>query len=245
MMQLDQGLDTVLFDPIITGYKAVVPGKGRQSVTNALRNFRAPITLVNDILQGEGDRAHVTLGRFFINSTVGLLGLFDVAERWGLPHHYEDLGQTLAVWGIGEGPYLYVPILGPSGARDLTGYTVDTFVFDPMAWVGYADNPFWWQAAYFGAIAIDLKSINEGALEEFKTSSIDYYAALRSAYRQNRAKEIRNGASAPLPSFDDFNDFDNEDNDSDPFTALPESPDTLTQTAARPDANHHDQGQNQ
>lgn len=216
MMQLDQGLDTVFFDPIVTGYKTVVPDPGRRSVSKAIRNFRSPITFANDLLQGEGRRAGTTLRRFLINSTVGFFGFFDVAEEWGLPYHYEDLGQTMAVWGIGEGPYLYVPILGPSGARDLSGYTVDVYTFDPMAWVGYADNPFWWQLAYFGGVAIDLKSINEGALDEFKASSVDYYAALRSAYRQNRAKEIRNGAPAPLPAFEDYD----EDGDGDPFSSL-------------------------
>ena len=75
-----------------------------------------------------------------VNSTIGVLGLFDVADRMGLPYHGEDFGQTLAVWGVGEGPYFYVPILGPSSIRDISGYGVDEFGFDAMAWIGYADN---------------------------------------------------------------------------------------------------------
>lgn len=233
MHQLDQGLDTVIFNPTIAVYQTIVPEPGRQGVTNVIRNFRAPITLVNDILQGEGERAGVTTGRFVINSTVGLLGLFDVASRMGLPYHSEDLGQTLAKWGVGEGPYLYVPILGPSGTRDLTGYVVDSQAFDIAGWVGRADNPFWWQVAYLGVIAVDAKSNVGPTLEELKASSVDYYAALRSAYRQNRAKEIRNGAPAPLPSMDDFED---EDGDGDPFSNLDPIDDVNTQTAEHMDA---------
>lgn len=233
MHQLDQGLDTVIFNPTIAVYKTIVPEPGRQGVTNVIRNFRAPITLVNDLLQGEGERAGVTTGRFVVNSTIGLLGLFDVASRMGLPYHSEDLGQTLAKWGVGEGPYLYVPILGPSGTRDLTGYVVDSQAFDIAGWVGRADNPFWWQIAYFGGVAFDAKSNVGPTLDELKASSVDYYAALRSAYRQNRAKEIRNGAPAPLPTLDDFDD---EDGDGDPFSSLAPNKDLNTQTAENTDA---------
>ncbi len=241
MMQLDQGLDTVFFNPVVGVYQILIPEPGRQGVTNAFRNFRAPITLVNDVLQGEGDRANTTLGRFLINSTIGLFGLFDVAGRWGLPYHSEDLGQTLATWGVGEGPYLYVPILGPSGGRDLAGYAVDNMGIDAMAWVGRADNPFWWQIAYFGALAVDAKSNAGPTLDELKASSIDYYAALRTAYRQNRAQNIRNGAAAPPPAFDDYDD---EDGDGDPFSSLPTN-DQPEQTALRPDAGEIDQGVSQ
>lgn len=234
MHQLDQGLDTVIFNPTIAVYTTIVPEPGRQGVTNVIRNFRAPITLVNDILQGEGARAGTTTGRFLVNSTIGLLGLFDVASRIGLPYHSEDLGQTLATWGVGEGPYLYVPILGPSGGRDLTGYVIDSQAFDIAGWVGRADNPFWWQVAYLGAVAVDAKTNVGPTLEELKASSVDYYAALRSAYRQNRAKEIRNGAPAPLPAMEDFDD---EDGDGDPFSSLDGNGTLATQTAENLDVN--------
>lgn len=233
MHQLDQGLDTIIFNPTIAVYETIIPEPGRQGVTNVIRNFRAPITLVNDILQGEGERAGITTGRFVINSTIGLLGLFDVASRMGLPYHSEDLGQTLAKWGVGEGPYLYVPILGPSGVRDFAGYTIDSQAFDIAGWVGRADNPFWWQVAYLGVVAVDAKANVGPTLEEFKASSVDYYAALRSAYRQNRAKEIRNGAPAPPPRMEDFED---EDGDGDPFSNLVPIDDVNTQTAANTDA---------
>jgi phospholipid-binding lipoprotein MlaA len=217
MLQVDQGLDTVIFNPTIAVYETLIPEPGRQGVTNFLRNFRTPITLANDMLQGEGERAGNTVGRFVVNSTIGVLGLFDVASRMGLPYHAEDFGQTLAVWGVDDGPFLYVPVLGPSSVRDLGGYAVDTTTFDAMAWITRADNPFWWQLAYTGVLAVDIKSNTGPVLDELKASSIDYYAALRAAYRQNRANAIRNGAPAPLPDMDEFDDFD-DDGDGDPFT---------------------------
>ncbi len=206
MHQLDQGLDTVIFNPTIAVYETIIPEPGRQGVTNALRNFRSPITFANDVLQGEGERAGITLGRFVVNSTIGVLGLFDVAQHWGMPYHSEDFGQTLAVWGVKEGPFFYVPILGPSNFRDVSGYAVDTTTFDAMAWITRADNPFWWQLAYTGVLTVDIKSNTGPVLDELKASSIDYYAALRAAYRQNRAQAIRNGAPAPLPDLDDFDE---------------------------------------
>jgi len=227
MLQLDQGLDTVIFDPSMAVYKIVVPRPGRQGVTNFIRNFRTPVTLVNDIFQGEGQRAGITMGRFVINSTVGLLGLFDVAKHLDIPYHGEDFGQTLAVWGVDEGPYLYVPVLGPSSGRDIIGYALDQLALDPMADDGQGRNPFWWQVTYFYGLSVDGKTRAAPVLDDLEASSIDYYAALRAAYRQNRAQEIRNGAPAPAPlleDFDDFDDFDFDDFDfdggGDPFTGL-------------------------
>ncbi|MDX2224286.1 MAG: MlaA family lipoprotein, partial [Rhodospirillaceae bacterium] len=140
------------------------------------------------------------------------LGFVDVAESAGLPYHYEDFGQTLAVWGATNDTYLYVPIFGPTGVRDGFGLAVDNFAFDPVSWYSYADNPGWVQWAYFGTLLIDVKASTMQATDELEKSSIDYYAALRSAWRQNRDNEIRNGAPAPLP------DMDNGDAP-DPFAA--------------------------
>lgn len=224
MHQLDQGLDTVLFKPVISVYETVIPELGRKGVTNLIRNFRSPITLMNDLLQGEGKRASITIGRFVVNSTIGVLGLFDIADRMGMPYHSEDFGQTLAVWGIGDGPFLYVPILGPSGVRDLSGYAIDTFTTDPMAWVAYADNPLWWQVAYFYGVALDAKYRVQPVLEDLKVSSIDYYAALRAAYRQNRDLQIRNGTPAAVQDLEDF-DYDE---DGDPFSKRDTIDDKIT-----------------
>ncbi len=218
MFKIDQGLDAVLIRPITKTYDFVVPKPARNGVTNAIANLRSPITFVNDGLQAQANRAGITLWRLIINSTLGIGGLFDVADKLGVPGHTEDFGQTLAVWGAGEGAYIYLPILGPSGVRDGIGLGVDNFGLDPVAWYSYnPHNIQWIQWAYLGAELIDAKSTTMATTDELKKSSIDYYAALRSAYRQYRAKEIRNGAAPPagsMPSFDD--------EDGDPFA--PEKP---------------------
>jgi phospholipid-binding lipoprotein MlaA len=207
MFDIDQALDAAVIRPISWTYREVVPQPARTGVSNALANLRGPITFANDILQGEPRRAGITLWRFVINSTFGLAGLFDVATELGVEGHAEDFGQTLAVWGVGDGSFLYIPILGPSSIRDGVGLAVDNFGFDPVTWYDYNPrNAQWVQWAYLGATLIDAKARTMATTDELKKSSIDYYAALRSAYRQFRAKEIRNGAAPPvsdLPSFDD------------------------------------------
>lgn len=205
MFRTDQALDKALVRPITKGYRAVVPEGGRRSVGNFLRNLRSPITFVHDVLQAEPERAGVTVARFAVNTFIGVLGLFDVGEEIGLPHHSEDFGQTLAVWGVGDGPYVYVPLLGPSTVRDGTGFGVDAFFVDPLAWYSRGNGAETWiQWAVFGTLLINTKDETMFALDELNASSIDYYAALRSAYRQIRASEIRNGAPPPMEDFDDF-----------------------------------------
>jgi phospholipid-binding lipoprotein MlaA len=197
---VDQALDAVLIRPIAWTYREVVPDPARRGVTNFLRNLRSPITLANNVLQGDLDRAGQTIGRFVVNTTFGVLGFGDVATGLGVPYHYEDFGQTLGKWGVGDGSYLYLPIIGPSSIRDSFGLAVDSFAIDPMAWYSSADNPGWVRFAYFGSILTDVKASTMATTDELKASSIDYYAALRSAYRQNRAKELRNGSAAAAPT---------------------------------------------
>ncbi len=209
LFKADQALDKVLVLPIITGYRAVVPDCGRKSVNNFMNHIRSPIILLHDVLQGDVKRAGDTMGRIVVNSTVGVFGLFDVGEQIGLPHHTEDFGQTMAVWGAEEGPYFYVPLFGPSNFRDWFGFIVDAFLVDPLSW--FLGNPRnnlkWAQWGRFGMLLVTTKDTTMDATDELQKSSLDYYAALRSAYRQIRADEIRNGAPAPLEYFDDFEDF--------------------------------------
>lgn len=204
MFRTDIALDRFLVRPVVKGYRAVVPAPGRRGVTNFVQNIRAPITFVHDVLQAEPSRAATTFGRFVINSTIGIAGLFDVAEDMGLPYHSEDLGQTLAVWGVGDGPYVYVPLLGPSTLRDSIGFGADAMLVDPIAWYSRGNGAEQWvQWTVFGLLAVSTKDETMDALDELKASSLDYYAALRSAYRQVRANEIRNGALPPMDDFDD------------------------------------------
>lgn len=184
----------VFLRPIAYAYRDGVPLVIRSKVTNALRNLKAPVVLANDLLQGEWSRAEDTSMRFLINSTFGVLGIFDVATDWGYPYHQEDFGQTLAVAGVGEGPYLVLPLLGPSNARDAVGTAVDWF-FDPVRMYGATQNPNWepefsWSRT--GTSAVDGTAAYLDSLEELERSSIDTYAAMRSAYGQLRARQVQN-----------------------------------------------------
>src|SRR5262249_25099190 len=116
--ELNYAADELLFKPLAGWYYVALPNFAQDGVRNVLRNARSPVVLANDLLQGETDRAGVTVSRFLVNSTMGLGGLFDIGARMGLEYHDEDFGQTLAVHGVGEGPYLMLPLLGPSNPRD-------------------------------------------------------------------------------------------------------------------------------
>jgi phospholipid-binding lipoprotein MlaA len=221
MFKTDQALDSTVVKPVVRVYRGIVPEGGRRSVGNFLRNLRSPITFVHDVLQGEPSRAGTTVARFTVNTFIGVLGLFDVAADMGLPHHSEDFGQTLAVWGIGDGPYLYMPLLGPSTLRDGTGFGVDAVFVDPVAWYSRGNNPYTWaQWVVFGGLVINAKDETMFATDELKASSIDYYSSLRSAYRQIRANEIRNGEAGPMEDFDEFS------MGSEPVADAPELPQT-------------------
>ena len=133
--ELNYAADELLFKPLAGWYYVALPNFAQDGVRNALRNVRSPVVLANDLFQGETDRAGVTVERFLVNSTMGVGGLFDIASRIGLDYHDEDFGQTLAVAGVGEGPYLMLPLLGPSNPRDAVGRAVD-MLFDPLTYVG-------------------------------------------------------------------------------------------------------------
>jgi phospholipid-binding lipoprotein MlaA len=136
-----------------------------------------------------------------VNTTVGVGGIIDVADRWGLPRHREDFGQTLARLGIGEGPYLFIPLFGPANPRDLFGYGTDLF-FQPLTYVQWGDESYVPYVRY-GIDLLDLRARNIETLDEIEQTSLDYYASVRSLYRQSRNNEINNGAAAieDLPDF--------------------------------------------
>lgn len=209
----NQGLQKALLRPMAKGYKAVIPAPARKGIGNALRNVRGPVIFANDLMQGEGKRAGDTLARFVINSTLGIAGLFDVAARMGIERHDEDFGQTLAVWGVGEGAYLELPVLGPSNVRDGIGLGVD-ILLDPLFWILRSENLNYVNYIRRGVEGIDLLATNLDEIEDLERSSLDYYAALRSAYRQDREAEIRNGAEdleVPDYLFDDFDEYYDEE----------------------------------
>lgn len=201
-------LQRLLIRPLAEFYTLLVPDFMRVGVRNVLNNLRTPVVLANDLLQWEGQRALDTTKRFFINSTIGIGGIIDVADEWGIKGHDEDFGQTLAVWGVGEGFYLVLPILGPSNPRDGIAKLAD-FYLDPLSqWAANTDrNEITWTRAVLGGIDSFSRVMDD--LEKLKETSIDYYAAVRSISRQKRKTDIRNGKpaeGAPLPDIIyDFN----------------------------------------
>lgn len=200
MYSVHQGIDRVVLRPVAVGYREVVPQPVRTGVRNLLGNLRTPVILANDMLQGEPRRAGDTLGRFLINSTLGIGGIFDVANDWfKVPGHSEDYGQTLAVWGVGEGAYLFIPVLGPSNPRDLTGFGLG-IAGDPLTWVGQGVVVDALTGTRAGATVVDTRESLIDTLDAVERESLDPYAVLRSAYRQRRNAEIRNSNDRVAPS---------------------------------------------
>jgi len=195
IFDVNMTVDKYTLKPIAYVYKEVVPKEGRQAVGSFLDNLRTPVIFANDLMQGEWDRAWTTVVRFAANSTFGLGGLLDVAADMGYEKHDEDFGQTLAVWGVGEGPYLMLPLFGPSNPRDAVGRVVDA-VLDPMTWVA----PDWANYSRFGLTAVHVRAEHYDELNDLEKSSLDFYAAIRSLYRQKRNDEIRNGKPGAVPS---------------------------------------------
>lgn len=193
-----------LLGPISQGYEFIVPALMREGIHNFLNNLSTPVILANDILQGEPQRAMETLGRALVNTTVGMGGLIDMGSELGVKRHSEDFGQTLGVWGVGEMFYVVLPFYGPSNPRDAVGKLLVDGYFDPLGmWMSNAnhDDLKW---ARTGTKAVDEYSSVRSDLEQVKKTSIDYYAAIRSLYRQKRQAEISNGKDIKLPPIPDL-----------------------------------------
>lgn len=176
--------------PAATVYSACVPTKARIAINNAAKNFEFPARFVNCILQHDGEKADTEMKRFIVNSTWGMGGMFDVAQsRLGMSSpHEEDFGQTLAVWGLDSGPFVMLPVLGPSDARDAFGYAVDHTAFDPLFWTS---TPVWVGPAVKAEKIVNKVSLMPGQYEAFKQSALDPYASMRDAYMQHRQSEIK------------------------------------------------------
>lgn len=183
---LNNALDILIFRQFAEAYRVVVPDGVRRSVTNFLRFLRTPVILANDLLQGDLKRAEITTSRFIVNAAIGF-GFFDVAADSGLPYHEEDFGQTLAVWGVDSGPYLVLPLLGPTTLRDGTGRGVD-ILLDPLTYVLTTPQ----SMGRFGVTALDARERNLDTIDEIRRDALDEYARVRSLWLQNRRKEILN-----------------------------------------------------
>lgn len=201
MYAFNNGLDTVIMRPAAQAYRYLVPEPVRGGVHNMLSNLNTPVQLGNDVLEGKPRRAGDTTMRFLINTTVGVLGFFDVAAKWGYPDHDADFGITMALWGIPEGPFLFLPVFGPSDPRDAVGLAVNT-AMDPFTWVGQglAVRALDWSRV--GVNALDQRERHLDDVESTKRTALDPYATFRSLYRQHRQGRIndaRNDKRATIP----------------------------------------------
>lgn len=184
-------VDKMALKPLAKGYRWVVPRWGRDRVHSVLENLSTPIYFFNAVMQGDVDQSFTSFWRFFMNTSFGIGGMFDIATLTSLEARQEDFGQTLGFYGMGPGPYLVLPILGPSTLRDATGRFVDSTV-DPF---NYVDQEFILTRHAVGAI-----DTREGLLEvidQIEENSIDPYASMRSIYLQNQDEKVRNGTTLP------------------------------------------------
>ena len=192
--------DRIVLEPIAKGYKKL-PSPLQSGINNFLSNLRAPLVVVNQLLQGQGENAIQSSGRFIVNSTVGVFGLFDVAEKIGLEEKEEDYGQTLATWGVGDGFYIVLPLFGPSNLRDTTGMVL-TMMTDPINAYAVSEGEAWLVPMRTAANAVDQRSQIIDEVNALRDNSVDYYAAVRSSYYQNRKAAINNvddSELTPLP----------------------------------------------
>lgn len=191
MFSMNMSLDNNVALPVAKFYVHAVPEPARAGVHNFLSNLGEPQTFANDILQGEVKRAATTLGRFTINTTLGIGGLVDAATKIGLDGHTTDFGETLAIYGADEGPYLVLPVLGPSNPRDAAGDLVDVGL-DPTTYITFRSSIYWMLGR--GTLSvIDIRAHNIDFIEQLERSSVDLYATERSLYRQHRNAEIHGG----------------------------------------------------
>jgi phospholipid-binding lipoprotein MlaA len=203
VFSLNRAIDLVAIRPFAVLYRDWVPTPAQKGVHNVLDNLGEPVTAINEVVQGNPGRAGITLVRFLVNSTIGLAGIFDVASAMGLSKTQEDMGKTIGMYAGVEpengGFYLVLPLVGPSNARDATGLMLD-FAMDPFQIAAAAtyvsggaahDAIVTASAVRYGVRVLDARSRTLFALDDLEKNSVDYYAALKSAYTQNRAEAIR------------------------------------------------------
>ena len=200
IFSFNNAADQIILEPVAKGYKKL-PSPIQSGISNFLSNLKMPLVVVNQLLQGQGKNAAESTGRFLVNSTAGVFGLIDVADKIGLEEKEEDFGQTLATWGVGDGFYIVLPLFGPSNIRDTTGMLM-TMVTDPVNAYAVSEGEAWFVTARTGVNAIDQRSKIIDEVNALRNNSVDYYAAVRSSYYQNRKAAIDNtddNVLTPLP----------------------------------------------
>ena len=188
MFEFNDALDRVLIKPVAKGYRAIMPTPVDKGITNFFSNLDDVGSAINNLLQFKLKRSASDVGRIVVNSTVGILGFIDVASNINLEKHGEDFGQTLGVWGVGPGPYIVLPILGPSGGRDAIGTVADWFT-DPVTYV----NPVEVKNTLIVLRAIDKRADLLGASRIVDEAALDKYEFTRDAYIQKRENDVHDG----------------------------------------------------
>ena len=207
---LNSSLDKAIFKPVAKAYR-VLPNKVRSGTSNALDNLSSLVTIPNNILQGEFKKAGVNTGRFVVNTTIGVVGIFDVAEQMGFPEYEkEDYGQTLGVMGVGAGCYLVIPILGPSTVRDTAGMFINILGGDPYYNAStHGNNEYLDKEVYMATkvlTGVDFRAKNLDSIDNLEKNSMDFYASVRSLYLQDRQIKIDN--SKKITSTQDDSDWE-------------------------------------
>ena len=202
LFAFNEALDVFILRPIAEVYRFWLPQGVQDSVRNFTRNLNAPVTFLNLLWQGRDEEASDTIARFFINTTVGLAGLFDPASSWGLEYTEADFGQTMGYYGAGPGPYLVLPIFGPSSVRDGTGLAVDSLLLDPWPHVLNAADVDKQQELMLARLVmegVDKRARNIETFDDLKRDSVDFYARVRSLYLQYRKGFIEESQAANPP----------------------------------------------
>lgn len=208
MFMLNDFADILILNPMAMIYKTFLPDFVQTGVSNALGNLSEPLNFINSTLQGKIDDAFETLGRFLINSTLGLFGLIDVASDLGLKKHSEDFGQTLSSWGVSSGPYLVLPLLGPSSFRDAIGHGVD-WASDPTNAAAKHHKKKKYITIRWSAEALSRRARHSDDIDSLKETSLDFYATIRSLYAQHRKHLINDGRpqeETDTPNPEDYDD---------------------------------------
>lgn len=205
VFQFNTAVDGAVIEPAADAYTAVTPQPARDSVRNVFDNLNRPVVFANAVLQGDIRAASETAGSFVLDSTLGLLGIIPLAKRAGITQHSEDFGQTLAVWGVPEGPYLMLPVLGPSSVRDGTGRFVDRYPHPFNYNEDFSGSGEAW--ALRGLNGLDQRARAQSVMDTLDRTAIDPYVQVRSAWRQSRERAVSNGEARP-EDYEDLPDFD-------------------------------------
>ncbi len=186
----NDAIDTAILRPVAETYGAVVPQFVRDRIRAFIANLQEPRIFANNLLQLRINDAGFTFARFYVNSTLGLAGLFDVASEHGLPRQTGDFGETLYTWGVDSGPYLVLPLFGPSNVRDAFGLAVDLYTTPPAHLIAGSTGT-WITVGTYVVSGIDLRWRNIETLDQIKANALDYYAQFRSIARQHRDGQLR------------------------------------------------------